>query len=70
MQVKDKDMYFTDAEWNEAISTPISKETMKVTFTAVVKNGGAVMVLMPDGSSIAKRMDTSVEVNEFFDAEQ
>ena len=40
---------------------------MRVICLAVVNNGGAVMVLMSDDSSIAKRMDTSAEVNTFID---
>lgn len=67
MEVQGKNLFVTDAEWNRAISSEDSKQTMKVIFIAVVENGGAVMVLMPDGSSIAKRMDTRAQVNQFFE---
>lgn len=67
MQVQGKNIFLTDSEWKTAISSPISKETMRVICLAVVNNGGAVMVLMSDDSSIAKRMDTSAEVNTFID---
>ena len=70
MDVQEKSIYLTADEWKSALSSPISKTTMRHICLTVVNQGGAVMALMPDGSSIAKRMDTSTQVNEAFESLQ